>query len=77
MTADELAELGQSTLVYVKAVKSDDVKATDPEELARIPDGITLYAVHFADGTPVALLDDREAAFIAARQYEMDPVSVH
>jgi hypothetical protein len=38
---------------------------------------IKLYSVHAQDGTRMAILDSRESAFAAARQYEMEPVSVH
>ena len=72
-----LAELGKNEFVYVKPVLSDDVKAFDADAFGEIPDGLQLYAVHLADGVPVALLDDRDTAFAAAKQYEMQAVSVH
>jgi hypothetical protein len=77
MSQDDLTALGISDVVYVKPVMSDDVKAADLEGVEGIPDGILLYSVHTADGTPVALLDDRDTAFAAARQYSMEPLSVH
>ncbi|TNE42356.1 MAG: DUF1150 domain-containing protein [Alphaproteobacteria bacterium] len=77
MSAEELTALGMSEIVYVKPVMSDDVKAADREAFGELPSGLRLFSVHTADGTPVALLDDRETAFAAARQYSMQPVSVH
>ena len=40
-------------------------------------DGVVGFAVHAADGTPVALLPDREVAFATVRQHDLEPVSVH
>lgn len=77
MTAEELTAFGMSEIVYVKPVLSDDVKASDREAFSELPNGLRLFAVHTADGTPVAILDDRDTAFAAARQYSMEPLSVH
>lgn len=69
--------MGLSEIVYVKPVTSEQVKAFDADTFGNIPDGLQLFAVHTADGIPVALLDDRDTAFAAASQYEMRAVSVH
>ncbi len=37
----------------------------------------TLYAVHSADGSRLAVLIDRESAVAAAVAHELAPVSVH
>ncbi len=73
----DLAMMGISEIVYVKSVTSEEVKAFDADAFGNIPDGMQLFAVHTADGIPVALLDDRDTAFAAAGQYEMRAVSVH
>jgi hypothetical protein len=62
ISARDLAALGLQDVAYVKAVTVD---------------GKTAYAVHAADGTPIAVLADRDVAFIAVRQHELEPVSVH
>lgn len=69
--------MGLSEIVYVKAVTSEEVKAFDSDAFGSMPDGLKLFAIHTANGVPVALLDDRDTAFAAARQYEMRAVSVH
>lgn len=73
----DLAMMGISEIVYVKSVTSEEVKAFDADAFGNIPDGMQLFAVHTADGVPVALLDSRDTAFAAASQYEMRAVSVH
>jgi len=35
------------------------------------------YSVHAANGQRMAVLDDRDAAFAGARQYDLEPQSVH
>ena len=77
----ELAELGGRKLVYIRTVIArdvmDDLAEADGEVELDIEEGATLYSVHSADGERIALVGDRELAFAAARQYEMNPVSVH
>lgn len=65
--------------VYVKKMTVAELKL-EPELIGKLdmlePHNI-LYSVHLGDGKRVALLDDRDAAFHGARQYEMEPHSVH
>lgn len=81
MSKGEFAELGGKNLVYVRTVVAKDVADElvddDGEFMPDIPDDATLYSVHSADGERIALVGDRALAFAAARQHEMNPVSVH
>lgn len=62
MTADQLGALGISHIAYVKPV---------------IVNGEAGFAIHAADGTPMALAEDRATAMAAIVQHEMMPLSVH
>lgn len=62
ISARDLAKLGVSELAYVKPVTAD---------------GALAYAIHAADGTPMALAGDLEVAIAAIRQHEMVPALVH
>jgi hypothetical protein len=62
MTTDQLGALGMSHIAYVKAV---------------VVNGLPGFAIHAADGTPMALADDRATAMAAIVQHEMLPLSVH
>lgn len=75
ITVEALAQLGGPNLVYIRAVNTEDLKGDVPEEM--LTQSEIFYAVHAGDGTRVAVLNDRDAAFIAARQNDMIPVSVH
>ncbi len=73
---DVTAETGP--LVYVRQVSPETLIAEGamPAD-AMIPKGVKLYAVHLADGRRIAVMDDRERAFAAAVQHDLNPVSVH
>jgi len=62
MTADQLGSLGISHIAYVKPV---------------VVNGEAGFAIHAADGTPMALAGDRATAMAAIVQHEMMPLSVH
>ena len=60
--------------VYVRAVAVQDL----PQDVRDQADGLNeIYAVHAANGERLALVRDRNLAFIVARQNDMAPVSVH
>ena len=70
----EIAETLGQRLVYVRPVAVSDL----PEEIRREAGGIdTLYAVHDTDGERLALVRDRDMAFVLARQNDLAPVHVH
>jgi len=63
-----------SDIVYVKPV---DV-ATLPEPMREQAGELTtIFAVHDAEGTRLALVADRALAFVLARQHDKVPVTVH
>lgn len=61
-------------IVYVRPVAVADL----PDEVRQHAMGLEkIYAVHAASGERLALVRDRQLAFIVARQNDMAPVSVH
>ncbi len=60
--AQEFTALGVQNLAYIKPVTINDHLA---------------FAIHAADGTPMAVLNDRAVAEAAIRQHDLEPVSVH
>ncbi|WOI56463.1 DUF1150 family protein [Palleronia sp. LCG004] len=64
----------EDKIVYVRPVEVADL----PEEIREQAEGLDLiYAVHNADGDRLALVKDRDLAFVVARQNDLAPVSVH
>jgi len=72
-TKFNFAEMGDR-VVYVKSVAVAELPA-DVREAAGDRDH--LFAVHDSDGQQLALVAEREMAFVLARQNDMRPVTVH
>ena len=62
ISTQQLAQLGMQQIAYVKPV---------------IVDGASAFAIHAADGTPMAVAGDMEVAIAAIVQHEMVPAQVH
>ena len=62
LSARELGLLGINDVAYIKRI---------------VDDGNEGFAVHAADGTRIAVLANRDLAFVMVRQNDMEPVSVH
>lgn len=76
MSSADFQEFGAPKTVYVREIGQDDVREVVGED-TQIPSDARFFAVHSANGTRMAIVDDRDAAFAGARQYDLDPVSVH
>ena len=62
LSETEFAQLGVSQVAYIKAVTIE---------------GRIAFAIHAANGTPMALAEDRDVAAAAIVEHEMHPVLVH
>lgn len=62
LSSDQFARLGVQQIAYVKPVMMN---------------GLMAYAIHAADGTPMAVADNREVAIAAVHQHEMLVSLVH
>jgi hypothetical protein len=62
ISTEQLAQLGLQRIAYVKPV---------------VANGAQCFAIHAADGTPMALAGDRDVAIAAIVQHEMVPAQVH
>jgi hypothetical protein len=76
MSEIDLARLGGGQVAYIKTLSSDDAKRMFPA-IEGLPAGINLYALHAADGTPIALTDTRQAALSHAMDGELEVASLH
>ena len=76
MSQFELAKLGGGHVAYLKILSADDAKRIFPA-IEGLPAGVSLYALHAADGTPIALTDTRQAALSHAFEGELVVASVH
>lgn len=62
LTEKQLAQLGVSKLAYVKPI---------------LLSGEVAFAIHAADGEPMAVAADRDLAIAAIEQHDMVPALVH
>jgi hypothetical protein len=62
LSPQELGLLGVNDVAYIKRI---------------VEDGKEGFAVHAADGTRIAVIANRDLAFVVVRQNDMEPVSVH
>lgn len=70
----DFAKDNDARIVYVRSVEVGDL----PEDVQAQAGGLEqLYAVHSADGARLALVGDRNLAFVLARQNDFSPVTVH
>ena len=76
MSAFELANLGDGEVAYIKTLTSAEAHELFPS-IDDLPDGISLYAVHAADGTPIALTDSMQAALGHLLGDELEMANLH
>lgn len=76
MSQIELLRLGGGQVAYIKLLSSEEAKRLFPA-VEGVPPGISLFALHAADGTPIALTDSRQAALSHAMDGELTVASVH
>ncbi|CAA7618015.1 DUF1150 family protein [Magnetospirillum sp. SS-4] len=62
MSVADLASWGVPIVAYVRHVG---------------PAGEGGWSIHAADGTPIGAAPDRASAFLAVRQHDLEPLSVH
>ncbi|MEM8787423.1 MAG: DUF1150 family protein [Pseudomonadota bacterium] len=64
----------EDSIAYIRLVN----RAALPAEIRDKTEGMDqIYSIHDAQGHVLALVDDRDKAFVVARMNEMQPVSVH
>ncbi len=76
VTQNELARIGDGSIAYLRRMSSDDIRAKFPAAQAIQP-GLKLWALFSADGTPLAVSDDRTSILASASANELQTVSIH
>ncbi len=76
MSEVELARLGGGQVAYIRMLSTDEARSMFPT-VDGLPKGMDLFALHAADGTPIALTDSRQAALGHARDGELEVASLH
>ena len=76
MSMSELASLGGGKVAYIRIMTADEAKEMFPA-IEGLPKGINLFALHAADGTPLALTDSHQAAVGHAMGDELEIAGLH
>ncbi|MGD9802566.1 MAG: DUF1150 family protein [Hyphomicrobiaceae bacterium] len=76
MTELEFAKLGDGHVAYIRIMTSEEAQKMFPA-VENLPEGINLFALHSADGTPLALTDSHSAAVGHAMGDELEIASIH
>jgi len=76
MSEIDLARLGDGVVAYIRTMTSEEAQERFPS-IDNLPRGLTLYALHAADGTPIALTDTRQAAMSHALGDDLEIATVH
>ncbi len=76
MSENDFAKLGDGHVAYIRTMTSDEARRLFPA-VEGLPQGINLFALHGADGTPLALTDTRSAAIGHAMGDELQIASIH
>ena len=67
--------LDEKGLVYVKSISSGELPIDLQQEIVNEQE--PLFALHNSTGDRIAVVTGRDAAFVVARQNDLNPVSVH
>ena len=62
LSTRDFARLGAEEVAYVRPV---------------VMNGARAYSIHAADGTQMGVAGNRDLAFAAVRQHDLEPLSVH
>ena len=76
VTETDLAAIGEGNLAYLRQMSSDEMRARFPSARSIEP-GLDLWALFAADGTPLAVSDDRGSILASASENELQTVSTH
>jgi hypothetical protein len=76
MSRKQFRALGDGEVAYIKQLNLEVARKLFPAIGEKL-EGIDLYAVLGADGTPLALTDSRTAAIANAIENDLVPLSVH
>jgi len=80
MSDQDLAILGDGEIAYVKEISSRAANRLIRDaggEVGNFPIAMKLFALHAADGTPIAITDTHESALASAFENDLTTVLLH
>jgi hypothetical protein len=76
LSIEELAQLGNGALSYIREVEGRDViRMVGPQ--AQVAPDAKLFCLFNANGSPISISGTREAAAVSAAEHELVAVTLH
>jgi hypothetical protein len=75
MSAQDFAVLGGSAVAYVRQMRSEEAEFLYPQ--AQLIPGLTVFVLHAADGTPLAITDSFAEATRDAEGHRLAAMRLH
>ncbi len=76
VSEEQLAQMGDGDIAYVKQMRSEDIQLAFPQ-IGEIEPGLRLFALLSADGSPILLTDSKDDAIANAWEQDLETVSLH
>ena len=76
LSVEELAQLGNGVLSYIREVEGRDVIRMVGKQ-AKVPPDAKLFCLFNANGSPISISGTREAAVVSADEHELVTISLH
>ncbi len=76
VSLEQLAQMGDGSIAYVKQMRSEDILEAFPQ-IGEIEPGLRLFALLSADGSPILLTDSKDDAIANAWEQDLETVSLH
>jgi len=76
MSVQELTDLGNEKVAYVRSITSQEVMEKFPSVVGLRP-GMVLWALFSASGDPLAIADQPAGVLSNAMELDLHPVSLH
>ena len=73
-TKVDMSDMGEDRIVYVRPVEVADLPSEVREQAG---DADTIYAVHNSDGERLALVADKQLAYVLADENDLTALAVH
>ena len=76
LSPDAFASLGEADIGYVRQMRSEEAVILYLQAPSLVP-GLTVFVLHAADGTPLAITDSFAEASRDAESHRLEAVKVH
>jgi hypothetical protein len=77
ISAEQLAHLGGGVLAYVRKIEADAAAKLLGDQKINVPPNAVLYCLYNANGAPISISTNYQAAIGSAFEHELIAATVH